>query len=1212
MKAERSLGEARDAGVRLLTICLWVSTLTLAVIGWGIESGDTWLATGLSALLNVTPTWCRLKGRSDGEARMSFGVAAALHPALYVYLLQGHAWQMDMHMYFFAALAALTVLYDRRALIAAAVIIVFHHLALQLAAPGWAFVGGASIGRVLLHAGIVLLQTAALSMLTSRLVGLISAHENARHLSEELAVAAAASEERARAALAERDVDYRLLAENSNDLIVRMNLQGVRLYVSPASLPLLGYTPEELLGAAAAGEIHADDRPGVIATCHTLLEGAENPICTYRQRHKRGHYVWLEASYRLIRDPNTAEPIEFIATVRDIGRRQRAELERSAAMAELQENHRLLLMAEQMGGVGHWRLDLASETVTWSDVVCAIHGVEKGYVPPLKDAINVYHPDDRALVQQKVEAALSTGIEYGFSARVIQPDGATRHVVSRGRPEIGPDGSVMGLVGVFQDVTDAHDAEVALREAGRHLADNNRMLTMAETVARVGHWRVDNLEDRSFWSDEAYRIRGLPRDYQPTFESVLAAYHPDDRERVREIAATAMATGTAYQFKARLFRPDGIMVHVSLRGEVDCAADGSVRGLFGTIQDVSEQAEAELLLQQREAQFRLITEQASDIIVRLDLDDRCLYASPAIREVTGFGPEEVVGVDLIGASHRDERDEMRARNAALRAGRIDRLEYQFRTRHRDGHWVWLEAHSSLVRDRDGAPVEVVSVVRNVSDRKVLEEQLVEARERAEAAAHSKANFLADMSHEIRTPMNGVVGFTDLLLAGDLSPDQRRRAELIADSGRSMVRLLNDILDLSKIDAGHMTVATEPYNLSHALSACAKLVRPAIEQKGVELRCDLSDALPKAVMGDGLRVRQIVLNLLGNAAKFTHEGSITLRARINRQAGGAVLSISVEDTGIGIAPDRQEAIFEEFVQADASTGPRFGGTGLGLSISARLARLMGGELRLESEPGRGSCFILILPLTPAVEQSLEVTKPVEADVSQPDLGRAAHVLVAEDHDINQLLITAMLDRLGCRHALATDGREAVDMVAAAAAAGDPYSLVLMDMQMPEVDGLEATRRIRSAGVGAEALPIVALTANAYADDVTACLDAGMQAHLGKPVTLTDLTAALRRWTGEPPANATATRFSPSLHARYQQRKEDTLTRLDTLVSGGDYGDAAVAAAAELLHKLAGTAAMFGEAEVGERARVLEYELLNRPEAERAEKTAAALAQLKCAA
>ena len=277
MVLERSLHDARDAGIRLLTACLWASTLALASIGWMLGSQDVWLATSLTVLLNVVPTWCRWKGRSDGAARVSFGIAAALHPAIYVFVFRGHVWQMDMHMYFFAALASLTVLYDRRPLVVAAAIIVVHHLTLQATAPSWAFAGNAEIGRVLLHATLVILQTTVLSMLATRLAKMIRAFEASRQRNEELVLAAAASEDRALAALVERDVDYRLLAEHSSDMIVRIGLDGIRRYVSPACQQLLGYSAEELLGGAPIAAIHVEDRARVADVCRSMLDGSCEP-----------------------------------------------------------------------------------------------------------------------------------------------------------------------------------------------------------------------------------------------------------------------------------------------------------------------------------------------------------------------------------------------------------------------------------------------------------------------------------------------------------------------------------------------------------------------------------------------------------------------------------------------------------------------------------------------------------------------------------------------------------------------------------------------------------------------------------------------------------------------------------------------------------------------------------------------------------------------
>jgi PAS domain S-box-containing protein len=983
---------------------------------------------------------------------------------------------------------------------------------------------------------------------------------------------------------------YQLLAENSNDMIVQFTLDGIRRYVSPASSVVLGYEPHELVGVAAAAELHPDDRSTVIATCKTLLVGAEDPICTYRQRHKAGHYVWLEASYRLLRDVDTGEPSGFIASVRDVGRRRQAELERSQSTSELQETNRLLTMAEVMGRVGHWRVDFASQSVFWSDVVCEIHGRPPGYAPALACAISVYHPDDRATVEHKVSEALTSGAPYEFQARLLRPDREVRHVIARGRAERGPDGTVLGLFGVIQDVTEARRAELALQETGDRLSQNNRMLTMAESVARLGHWRVNTLDGQHFWSDEVYRIHGLPRDWQPSFANTLETYHPDDRERVRAHVATAIAEAQGYAFRARVHRPDGTLVHVFIRGEIDRDADGKVAGLFGIIQDVTEQAETEALLRDREARFRLITEQAGDIISLHATNGVCRFISPAVRTVLGYDPDDILGTTLERYIADEDLPLLSPHRARLRTqepGTVSTL--RFRMRHAQGHYIWVEAAARLA-DYMGDTC-IISVCRDISDQITTEAQLRDAREQAEAAALAKANFLANMSHEIRTPMNGVIGFTDLLLSGKLDADQRRQAELIADSGRAMMRLLNDILDLSKVEAGQMKVAEEPVDLPHALRACMKLIMPAAAQKSLALDCDFANDLPKMVMGDGLRLRQIVLNLLGNAVKFTESGTVTLRASTTPGTTPCLI-IEVQDTGIGIAPERQAAVFEQFVQAETGTASKFGGTGLGLAISAQLARLMEGKLTVKSMPGQGTSFFLSLPLRPcddaASHPSGAVDGPGEDTVT---VKRGTRILVAEDHDVNQLLMRSMLERLECEVDIANNGLVAVERVHQARAEARPYALVLMDMQMPELDGIEATRRIRAAGITAAELPIVALTANAYADDIRACLEAGMQAHLAKPLHLDGLRAALARWTAIQPPPAVIdrkSRFSPKIEERYRQRKAEVIDMLTEMLRGGSFTDAEMTAAIYLHHKFTGTAAMFGDEALGQLAQRFDVE------------------------
>ena len=409
----------------------------------------------------------------------------------------------------------------------------------------------------------------------------------------------------------------------------------------------------------------------------------------------------------------------------------------------------------------------------------------------------------------------------------------------------------------------------------------------------------------------------------------------------------------------------------------------------------------------------------------------------------------------------------------------------------------------------------------VSKEKELSAALVQAK----SATEAKSKFLANMSHETRTPMNGVIGFTQLLDDGKLNARQKRYVQMISESGAAMMSLLNDILDISKVDAGLMTMENDSIDVRSILQNCIRLVSPTAEAKGLELVLEFAPDLPVRVKGDGLRLRQIVLNLLANAVKFTNIGGVILEAAYHptKEAwqslrGQSMLSIRVTDTGIGIRPDRQATIFEPFKQEDDSTARKYGGTGLGLSISNKLVKLMGGTIALHSRLGEGSKFTITIPA-----ENCSFDEPVDPDseISRTDTeicvaDRAAikaRILVAEDHDVNQMLVEEMLTRLGFEIELANDGAEAIAKVRRAKSAGQPFDLVLMDIQMPNIDGLRATEKIREGGIAATELPIIALTANAYAQDIQRCMEVGMQAHLAKPFSVSALQRILACWLPE---------------------------------------------------------------------------------------------------
>lgn len=584
----------------------------------------------------------------------------------------------------------------------------------------------------------------------------------------------------------------------------------------------------------------------------------------------------------------------------------------------------------------------------------------------------------------------------------------------------------------------------------------------------------------------------------------------------------------------RLEDSDWKIVHSGISIPYHLVQDGEVYPLKGLEQRNRELEalveERTRSLQESESLYRLLTEDTLDVVWKTDRNLYVTYISPSDERLRGYSADEVVGHHVfemftdegVASVRKLIRDNQQSELAQTEVGF---LSFQVKHRCKDGRLIWGEVLSKPERDAQGAIVGYHGITREISERKKAEaeldlhrhhlEEMVFARttelaaskDAAEAANRAKSMFLANMSHELRTPMNGIMGMTDMALRRATDAKQIDWLKRSQGAAKHLLSVINDILDISKIESDRLVLEEKDFSLAEAISEAMHMQDAPAQAKGLGLSWQIDPGLPERLRGDVVRLRQILLNFTGNAIKFSERGQITVHASVAEEDSLSVLmKIEVTDQGIGISPEQQARLFHAFTQADGSMNRKYGGTGLGLIISRRIALLMGGDAGVISQEGNGSTFWATLRLRRAADvQPMAARAPAEpARESVARLFPGTRVLLVEDEPINREVMTFLLEDAGLAPEVAADGQQAIDM-----ARSGGYSLILMDVQMPTMNGLEATRAIRK-WPGMAKIPILALTANAFDDDRAVCLAAGMDAHIGKPVDPDALCEIVLHW------------------------------------------------------------------------------------------------------
>ncbi len=860
---------------------------------------------------------------------------------------------------------------------------------------------------------------------------------------------------------------------------------GRFLYVNDQACRATGYTREELL-ALSLFDIDPFFTEEMLRESQILLRPGTDRVLETYHRTKSGSLYPVEVRATLVEYGRQTVSCAF---ARDISERKRTE-ERLQQNRLIIENSPAVLF--RWRAAEHWPVELVSENVQ-----------QFGYQPEelLSGSVlyaDLVHPEDLERVGREVREYSASGADsFRQEYRILTKDGQVRWTEDHTRVERDPDGTVTFFQGVVIDVTERKRIELSLLESERRFRE---MLSTVHQIAIM----LDVRGHLTFCNDYVLALTGWRRE-EALGHHWFSTFLPQDvGETVGAIFAAAIGQGTVpAHFENEIVTKRGERRLVVWSNTVLRDEHGRAIAIASLGTDITEQRRMEQALRESEVRARTITDFCPIGIFMADPEGRFVYENAAARRVVALLPNETLGEGWLRSVHPDDRVRVERAWSQFKAGLLPvyAVEQRLLLPDRTERLVHTRATRVFV---EGRLAGLIGTIEDISERN--------RAEKAEAANRAKSQFLANMSHEIRTPMNAILGMTHLAMTSRDDGQRGRFLVAIKQAGESLLGILNDILDFSKIEAGQLQLDLRPFKLDHLLQAIVSIMNVPAAEKGLELVIAKAEGLPAAYVGDELRLKQIFLNLVGNAIKFTARGSVTIGiapAEGRTPEGKVAVHCSVTDTGIGIAPDKVETIFNSFEQADSSYARHYGGVGLGLAISRQLTALMGGALWVESVPGRGSSFHFILELDPWTGELPDESSAVESDGQRAV--RDLRILVVDDNELNREVATMMLAKEH-RVATAENGLEALKLLAK-----ETFDVVLMDVQMPRLDGLATTAIVRALEQGAPVswqlprelfvalreklanghLPIVAMTAHAMVGDKEMCLKAGMDSYITKP-------------------------------------------------------------------------------------------------------------------
>jgi PAS domain S-box-containing protein len=702
-------------------------------------------------------------------------------------------------------------------------------------------------------------------------------------------------------------------------------------------------------------------------------------------------------------------------------------------------------------------------------------------------------PEDRDRAAANMSRITSGEMMGPVEYRALSKDGSAVSIEASTELIRGTYGTPLGLVLLVREMTERQRAEASLiqeRSLLRALMDNT-----------PDHVYFKDADGRFIMISKAHgALFGLSDPAQAVGKTDFDFFTEEHARPAFEDEREIMRTGRpVVDLEEKETRLDGRETWVSTTKMARTDAHGRTLGTLGISRDITKRKQAEETLRESEEKYRTLVEKANEAIY-IAQDGLVVFANPRMFDLLGVPAGELEGKPFLDFIFSEDKELVAGNYARRTGGKYVADAYDFRMIGAGGKTIWVVLSAAVIQWNGGSAT--LNMLSDVTARKQAEAELektnralAEATARAESANKAKSEFLANMSHEIRTPMNGVIGMTGLLLDTELDEEQRRYAETVRTSGESLLALLNDILDFSKIEAGKLELETLDFDVRALLDDFAALMALRAQDKGLEFICAAAPEVPAHISGDPGRLRQVLLNLAGNAVKFTHQGEIVVRVSVEAETDAAVvLRFSIKDTGIGVSADKQELLFHKFTQVDASTTRKYGGTGLGLAISKQLAEIMGGEIGLVSEEGRGSEFWFTAHFGKQAGMARNVAPPAQI--------RGVHILIVDDSSTNREILVAQLGSWGMRSEEASSGPGALLALARAKDAGDPFAAVILDMQMPGMDGEGLARAIKSDEALAQTI-LVLMTSIGQRGDARRMAELGFAGYLVKPARQSDL-------------------------------------------------------------------------------------------------------------